>query len=95
MEGYAVYLKTLLEPLGIYDLTENSISGGELCALGGELDAVNGQLERAERADRHGRGGGAFPARGAFCPAKRGRDRGTAAGSHCGAIADWRRQPHT
>ena len=50
MEGYAVYLKTLLEPLGIYDLTENSISGGELCALGGELDAVNGQLERAERA---------------------------------------------
>lgn len=49
MEGYAAYLKTLLEPLGIYDLTENSISGGELCALGGELDAVNGQLERAER----------------------------------------------
>ena len=36
MEGYAVYLKTLLEPLGIYDLTENSISGGELCALGGK-----------------------------------------------------------
>lgn len=49
MEGYAAYLKTLLEPLGIYDLAENSISGGELCALGGELDAVNGQLERAER----------------------------------------------
>lgn len=49
MEGYTAYLKTLLEPLGIYDLTEHSISGGELCALGAELDAADVRLERTER----------------------------------------------
>ena len=49
MEGYTAYLKTLLEPLGIYDLTEHSISGGELCALGAELDTADVRLERTER----------------------------------------------
>ena len=93
MEGYAVYLKTLLEPLGIYDLTENSISGGELCALGGELDAVNGQLERAERealtatAEEEGlsRREALFARRSAAETVEQRR----------AAIADWRRQPHT
>ena len=44
MEGYTAYLKTLLEPLGLYDLTEHSISGGELCALGAELDTADVRL---------------------------------------------------
>lgn len=49
MEGYTAYLKTLLEPLGLYDLTEHSISGGELCALGAELGTADVRLERTER----------------------------------------------
>ena len=53
MEGYTAYLKTLLEPPGIYDLTEHSISGGELCALGAELDTADVRLERTERPSRH------------------------------------------
>ena len=28
--GYGGYLKELLEPLGVYDLSEGSLSGGEL-----------------------------------------------------------------
>ena len=32
--GYSDYLRTLLRPLGVYDLSEGSLSGSELDALG-------------------------------------------------------------
>lgn len=46
---YEDCLKGLLEPLGVYDLSEGSVSGAELYALGRELDAAAGRLDRAER----------------------------------------------
>ena len=46
---YEGYLRTLLEPLGVYDLSGISVSGAELYALGTELDEAAGRLERAER----------------------------------------------
>ncbi len=46
---YEQYLRTLLAPLGVYDLTERSVSGAELHALGTGLDAVSGQLDTVER----------------------------------------------
>lgn len=38
--GYAQYLRDLLRPLGVYDLSAGSFSGGELEALGAALDAL-------------------------------------------------------
>ena len=46
---YETYLRQLLEPLGVYDLSETSIGGGELTALGAALDGVAARLETAER----------------------------------------------
>ena len=46
---YEQYLRALLAPLGVYDLTDGSISGAELYALGVGLDAVCGQLDITER----------------------------------------------
>ena len=47
--GYETYIKGLLSPLGVYDLTMGSISGEELFALGRALDKEAAALERAER----------------------------------------------
>ena len=49
MGAYQQYLCRLLEPLGIYELSENSISGAELAALGESLDELEAQLELAEQ----------------------------------------------
>lgn len=46
---YEQYLRALLAPLGVYDLTSGSVSGAELHALGGGLDAVGGELDSVER----------------------------------------------
>lgn len=46
---YEAYLRRLLEPLGVYDLSETSVSGAAVCALGAELDQVSEALEAAER----------------------------------------------
>ena len=43
---YATCLRQLLQPLGVYDLRENTASGGELSALGQALDACCGEAER-------------------------------------------------
>lgn len=46
---YEQYLRALLAPLGVYDLTEGSVSGAELAALGSGLDLVEAALDAAER----------------------------------------------
>ena len=46
---YEGYLRTLLEPLGVYDMTAGTINGAELYALGGSLDAVSEMLDTVER----------------------------------------------
>lgn len=43
------YLQALLAPLGVYDLSEGSVSEAELYALGRTLDTVAGRLDLAER----------------------------------------------
>ena len=45
---YEEYLRTLLEPLGVYRFEENSIQAAELHALGSGLDAVSSRLEWVE-----------------------------------------------
>lgn len=47
--GYGDYLRELLRPLGVYDLSEESCSGSELRAAGTVLDGCCASLERAER----------------------------------------------
>lgn len=47
--GYSDYLRKLLRPLGIYDLSPGSLSGGELDALGSGLDALSGRMDYVER----------------------------------------------
>ena len=47
--GYEAYLKNLLAPLGVYDLSVGTLSEGELYALGGALDAAAERLEAVER----------------------------------------------
>ena len=47
--GYGAYLKELLAPLGVYDLTAGTVSEGELYALGTLLDTVGQRLEAVER----------------------------------------------
>lgn len=46
---YAQYLTALLAPLGVYDLSDGSLSGSMVQAVGTGLDSVEAQLERAER----------------------------------------------
>lgn len=46
---YEAYLRALLEPLGVYDLSEGSINGAELAALGAGLDGISGKLDLVER----------------------------------------------
>lgn len=46
---YETYLRALLEPLGVYDLTEGTINRAELAAMGRGMDAVSGRLEVVER----------------------------------------------
>lgn len=47
--GYAQYLRNFLRPLGIYDLSQGSLSGSELDALGHGLDEVSARLDYVER----------------------------------------------
>lgn len=47
--GYSDYLRNLLKPLGIYDLSTGSLSGSELDALGLGLDNVDASIAYAER----------------------------------------------
>jgi hypothetical protein len=49
MGQYAEYLRALLAPLGVYDLSQSAISGGEVEALGDGMDAVSTALALAER----------------------------------------------
>lgn len=49
MAQYAEFLKALLGPLGVYDLTAGTLNESGLWALGTGLDAVAGALDRAER----------------------------------------------
>ena len=46
---YEEYLRALMEPLGVYDLSNGTLNRAELYALGRGLDAVESRLERAER----------------------------------------------
>ena len=46
---YEAYLRELLAPLGIYDLSESSVSGAAVCALGAGLDDVSERLETIEQ----------------------------------------------
>lgn len=46
---YEAYLRALLEPLGIYDLSRGTINGAELAALGTGLDGIGGKLDTVER----------------------------------------------
>ena len=47
--SYADHLRQLLEPLGVYDLSEGTFNAGELAAVGEQLD---GALERLEECQR-------------------------------------------
>ena len=42
--GYCDYLKNLLRPLGIYDLSDGSLSASELEALGRGLDGAEAAI---------------------------------------------------
>lgn len=46
---YEEFLRRLLAPLNIYDLTEQSVNGAELYALGRSLDGIAARLGTAER----------------------------------------------
>lgn len=46
--GYTAYLQQLLQPLGVYDLQEDGLSGGELAALGEAMDAVQACAEKMQ-----------------------------------------------
>ena len=47
--GYGDHLRTLLRPLGVYDLNEGSLSGSELDALGYGLDTLSERMDYVER----------------------------------------------
>lgn len=47
--GYCEHLKSLLRPLGVYDLQPGSLSASELEALGRGLDGLSGRLDYVER----------------------------------------------
>ena len=46
---YEEYLKTLLEPLGVYNLEETALNRAEIYALGKELDVIGEKLETTEK----------------------------------------------
>ncbi len=47
--GYGTFLRNLLGPLGVYDLSRESLSGSELDALGLGLDEISEKLDYVER----------------------------------------------
>lgn len=47
--GYSSYLKELLRPLGLYDLSDGTINVGELEAAGGAMDLLDLQLEKIQQ----------------------------------------------
>jgi hypothetical protein len=47
--SYASYLKELLRPLGVYDLSDGTRNGGELESIGGALDQVEALLEDCQQ----------------------------------------------
>lgn len=47
--GYSDHLRRLLNPLGIYDLRPESLSGAELEALGRGLDDISARMDYVER----------------------------------------------
>lgn len=47
--GYAQYLRDLLSPLGVYDLSGSSFSGGQVEALGAALDDMWAAAQEAQR----------------------------------------------
>lgn len=49
MKGYGDHLRELLRPLGVYDLSPESLSGSELEALGAGLDSLSGRLDYVEQ----------------------------------------------
>ena len=49
MEAYGNYLRNLLAPLGVYDLSAASLSGSELDAMGAGLDGAGDELDWVER----------------------------------------------
>ena len=44
--AYAEYMRSLLRPLGVYALTEGSLSGGELEALGAAFDGLYQKMQK-------------------------------------------------
>ena len=46
---HEAFLRRLLEPLGVYDLSDGTLNAAELAVLGAELDRVEERLEYAER----------------------------------------------
>ena len=46
---YEAYLRALLEPLRVYDLSRGTINGAELAALGAGFDGIGGKLDTVER----------------------------------------------
>lgn len=71
--GYADYIRLLLRPIGIYDLSAESLSGGEVESLGKALDGCAERLDAAEReamtATATGEGLTAWEELFACCPA--------------------------
>ena len=47
--GYAEYLRALLQPLGVYDLSRDSFSGSELEALGQGMDELQAYAEEKQK----------------------------------------------
>lgn len=47
--GYGEYLRNLLRPLAVYDLSPGSLSGSELDALGAGLDALSDRMDYVEQ----------------------------------------------
>ena len=81
---YEAHLRSLLSPLGIYDLEEHSASGAAVCALGTGLDTVSRRLEEIERealtATAEGEG---LARRGAAPPPSRQRNGGPPSRPFC------------
>jgi len=46
---HEAFLRRLLEPLGVYDLSDGKLNAAELAVLGAEMDRVEERLEYAER----------------------------------------------
>lgn len=87
---YEAHLRSLLSPLGIYDLEEHSASGAAVCALGTGLDTVSRRLEEIEREalTATAEGEGLARAGGPVCPPPRRRHGRGPEGRHRGPSAD-------